>query len=79
MLDPELKEQLEGYLKLVSRPIEITADLDDSEASQEMRGLLQDLSHLSTQIHVSERVGESGRKPSFSLNTPGQDIGLGPT
>ncbi|HSW13829.1 MAG TPA: alkyl hydroperoxide reductase subunit F [Solimonas sp.] len=73
MLDADLKEQLQAYLERVTRPIEIVASLDHSESAQEMRGLLQDLASLSTQIRVDEG-GNDSRKPSFTLGTPGQDI-----
>jgi NADH-dependent peroxiredoxin subunit F len=76
MLDADLKAQLKGYLDRVTRPIEIKANLDGSEASQEMRSLLQDLALLSDQIHVEETDDAGERKPSFTLGTPGQDIHL---
>jgi alkyl hydroperoxide reductase subunit F len=76
MLDADLKEQLKAYLERVTRPIEITANLDDSEASQEMRGLLQDLVSLSSQITVQEQRDAAQRAPSFTLGTPGQAISL---
>ncbi|MDM4768807.1 alkyl hydroperoxide reductase subunit F [Solimonas sp. SE-A11] len=75
MLDTDLKEQLQTYLERVTRPIEIKASLDDSEAAQEMRGLLQDLATLSSQIRVDEN-GDDARRPSFTLGTPGQDISI---
>jgi alkyl hydroperoxide reductase subunit F len=75
MLDTDLKEQLQAYLERVTRPIEITASLDGSEASQELRGLLQDLVSLSPQVRVDES-GDDARKPSFTLGTPGQDISI---
>jgi NADH-dependent peroxiredoxin subunit F len=74
MLDADLKEQLKAYLERVTRPIEIRVNLDDSEASQQMRSLLQDLALLSDQIHVHEVQDAAERKPSFTLGTPGQDI-----
>ncbi|MES0873415.1 alkyl hydroperoxide reductase subunit F [Sinimarinibacterium thermocellulolyticum] len=76
MLDADLKEQLKAYLARITRPIEIRANLDDGEASQEMRSLLQDLTLLSDQIHVVETRNAGERTPSFSLGTPGQDIHL---
>lgn len=75
MLDTDLKEQLQTYLERVTRPIEIKASLDSSDASQEMRGLLQDLAALSPQIRVDEN-GDDPRKPSFTLGTPGEDISI---
>ena len=76
MLDASLKTQLQAYLEKVTRPIVITASLDQSESSQEMRALLADLAALSTQIRVTESLEDAHRKPSFALTTPGQDIHL---
>lgn len=76
MLDADLKEQLKAYLERVTRPIEITASVDDSAASTEMLGLLADLVSLSDRIRVTERRGDAERKPSFALTSPGQDISL---
>lgn len=76
MLDSDLKEQIKAYLERVTRPIEITASVDDSAASQEMVALLADLRSLSSKISVTERRDDAERKPSFALSTPGQDIHL---
>jgi len=76
MLDADLKEQLKAYLERVTRPIEITASVDDSAASDELRGLLADLVSLSDKITVTERRDDDQRKPSFAMTTPGQDISL---
>jgi len=76
MLDASLKTQLQAYLEKVTRPIEITASLDASDASQETRELLADLAALSPQIRVTESQDDAHRKPSFALGSPGQDIHL---
>ena len=75
MLDNDLKEQLGGYLQRVTRPIEIVASLDGSEAAGEMKALLEELAALSAQISV-RYDGDDARRPSFSMTTPGQAIGL---
>ncbi|AXQ27832.1 alkyl hydroperoxide reductase subunit F [Solimonas sp. K1W22B-7] len=74
MLDADLKEQLKTYLERVTRPIEITANLDGGDASQELRELLNELVALSSQISLREQADASQRRPSFTLGTPGQDI-----
>lgn len=76
MLDASLKTQLQAYLEKVTRPITISASLDDSASSQETRELLADLAALSPQISVSESRDDAHRKPSFALGSPGQDIHL---
>ncbi|WP_122315384.1 alkyl hydroperoxide reductase subunit F [Pseudomonas cichorii] len=75
MLDANLKAQLKSYLERVTRPIEIVASLDDGAKSQEMLALLNDVLSVSKDITLQDN-GNDARKPSFSLNSPGQDISL---
>ena len=76
MLDANLKTQLKAYLERVVRPIQITANVNDSAKSREMTGLLQDLQEASSKISVSETRLDGERAPSFALTTPGQEISL---
>jgi alkyl hydroperoxide reductase subunit F len=76
MLDASLKTQLKSYLEKVTQPIEIVASLDDGDKSREMLGLLQDIASLSTRISVIESRDDNERKPSFSINRTGSDIGV---
>ena len=76
MLDAKLKTQLKGYLEKITQPIEIVATLDDGAKSREMRSLLQEVESLSDKITLLERPDADARKPSFSLNRPGADIGI---
>jgi len=71
MLDANLKAQLKAYLERVKLPFEITASLDDSAASQEMHGLLQDIISLTDKITL-KTDGTDARKPSFALNRIGE-------
>jgi NADH-dependent peroxiredoxin subunit F len=76
MLDATLKSQLAGYLERLVAPVEITAHVDDSPASAEMRELLAELTALSPRITVREIRGSDvrggPRVPSFALNRPGE-------
>ena len=76
MLDANLQSQLKTYLERVTRPIQITAHVDDGAKSQEMLELLNTLTTLSAQITLDVRRDSSERTPSFALTTPGQDIHL---
>ncbi len=71
MLDTNLKAQLKAYLERVKLPFEITASLDDSAAAREMHGLLGDIISLTDKITL-KTDGTDARKPSFSLNRPGE-------
>lgn len=75
MLDTNTKAQLAAYLQRISQPVEIVASLDDSPASQDMRSLLKDIAEASPLMKVSETTGGPHRKPSFSLNRPGENHG----
>ena len=76
MLDANIKTQLKAYLEKVTQPIEIVASLDAGDKSREMQGLLRDLAELSDKITVTESRDDGNRKPSFSLNRKGGDIGV---
>jgi alkyl hydroperoxide reductase subunit F len=78
MLDASLKAQLAAYLQRISQPVEISAFLDDSQASQEMRALLKDIAEASPLMKVTETVEAAGgphRVPSFAVNAPGRTNG----
>ena len=77
MLDTNLKQQLQSFLGRISQPIEIVATLDASDASSEMRALLQDIAGLSSLIEVREQAADgSVRAPSFAVNRVGSDLGI---
>ena len=77
MLDANLKQQLQAYLGRLTRPIEIVASLDDSDASREMMALLQDIASLSDLITLEQRDHDAAvRTPSFSVNRVGADMGI---
>jgi len=76
VLDSDLKTQLQAYLQKLTRPVAITAALDDGEASQELRALLVELTQLSTLVTLREARESGDRVPSFALGTPGEDISL---
>ncbi len=75
MLDTVIKSQLEAYLAKITQPIEISASLEQSEKSQEMRDMLQEIASLSTRIIYTEHHDDQ-RKPSFALNRQGEDTGI---
>ena len=71
MLDANIKSQLKAYLEKLQTPIELVASLDESAAAQEMRGLLTDISELSTKVSLRED-GDAARRPSFAIGRPGE-------
>ncbi|MDO8720112.1 MAG: alkyl hydroperoxide reductase subunit F [Polaromonas sp.] len=75
MLDADTKAQLKSYLERATQPIEIVASLDDSEASGEVLSLLKDVASSSPLVKLTESRDDPHRKPSFSINRPGEDHG----
>jgi len=77
MLDASFKAQLAAYLQRISQPVEITAVLDDSQASRDMQALLRDIAESSPLVRVSESHESNGphRTPSFAVNRPGENHG----
>jgi len=73
MLEPELKAQLGTYLERLATPVEITAYVDDSKDSADLRALLADIVSVSPRVTVSENRDGAERVPSFALAAPGQD------
>lgn len=69
MLDNKVKEQLRAYFTKLVNPVILTASSDASKKSQEMLGLLKDLTGLSDKITLAEN-GNSPRTPSFTVNRP---------
>jgi alkyl hydroperoxide reductase subunit F len=71
MLDAGLTAQLKGYLDRLSRPVEILASLDESDASREMLGLLEEVAACSTLLSLEVRRDGGEFVPSFALRCGG--------
>ena len=75
MLDADTKAQLKTYLDRATQPIEIVASLDDGKASAELLSLLKDVAESSSLVTLTESRDDPNRKPSFSINRPGENHG----
>ncbi len=75
MLDAATKTQLKSYLDRATQPIDIVASLDDSQASGEVLSLLKDVAESSPLVKLTESRDDPHRKPSFSINRPGENHG----
>ncbi|MEB3329859.1 MAG: alkyl hydroperoxide reductase subunit F [Candidatus Sericytochromatia bacterium] len=71
MLDDAIRTQLTTYLGMLREPIELVASLDDSDASRDVRALLQELAAASSRVTVRED-GDAPRRPSFTVARPGE-------
>ena len=76
MLDANIKQQLNAYLEKLQQPIELVAAYDDSQKSQELKALLEEIEALSDKISLRTEDGTSVRRPSFAINRVGTDIGV---
>ena len=76
MLDATLKAQLKGYMERATSPIEIVASLDASEASAQMRSLLEDIKDVSSLVSLREAQAPDVKTPSFALNRPDGSVGI---
>ncbi|MBU3823767.1 MAG: alkyl hydroperoxide reductase subunit F, partial [Candidatus Oceanisphaera merdipullorum] len=70
MLDANVKTQLDGYLKNIVSPIEVSVSSDNSPKGQELMTLASEISQLSTQISLQEV--QAKRAPSMGIAAQGQ-------
>ena len=75
MLDSTLSTQLKTYLERLTLPIELASSLDDSDASRELAGLLDEIASLSDKITVVRR-DDDARRPSFAIERVGTDVSV---
>lgn len=77
MLDGNIKEQLKAYMGKLQQPIELVAAYDDSDKSQELKQLLDELEPMSEKISLRTEESNDVRRPSFAINRVGQeDMGV---
>jgi len=76
MLDANIKQQLNAYMDKLQQPIELVAAYDDSDKSQELRELLEELAGMSDKISLRDDESEDVRRPSFAINRVGTDVGV---
>ncbi len=70
MLDTNLKQQLNTYLKNIVTPIELTLTTNDSDKSKELADLTHEIAELSDKISV--KAGSDRRAPSMAVGAAGQ-------
>ena len=76
MLDDTLKTQLQQYMGLLRQPLRLVASLDDSAASAEMRGLLDDIVAAGNGKIALDASGTDARRPSFVIVREGESHGV---
>ncbi|HEY9120074.1 MAG TPA: alkyl hydroperoxide reductase subunit F [Marinobacter sp.] len=76
MLDASIKDQLKAYMEKLQQPIELVAAYDDSQKSQELKQLLDEIEPMSDKISQRTDDSQDVRRPSFAINRVGTDIGV---
>jgi len=76
VLDDTLKTQLQQYMGLLRQPLRLVASLDDSAASGEMRGLLDDIVAAGNGKISLDASGTDARRPSFVIAREGENHGV---
>jgi alkyl hydroperoxide reductase subunit F len=77
VLDATLKQQLKSYLGRMSQPVELVVYLDGTEASREMRSLLEDVASQSSLVALEYRAAtDADRTPSFTVRRAGTGMGI---
>jgi len=76
VLDDTLKTQLQQYMGLLRQPLRLVASLDDSAASIEMRGLLDDIVAAGNGKISLDASGTDARRPSFVIAREGESHGV---
>lgn len=73
MFDSDLKAQLEASLVHLKGPVVLTAHLDESESSREMRTWLDAVASASPLVSLVTVNPEQGRVPSFGIARQGEE------
>ena len=67
-LDITIRNQLQDYMARLVSPIKLLANVDESTSSQEMLGMLEEVTSLSEKITLNKETNVSKRIPSFEVN-----------
>jgi len=67
-LDITIRNQLQDYMARLVSPIKLLANVDESASSQEMLGMLEEVTSLSEKINLNKETDVSKRIPSFEVN-----------
>lgn len=74
MLEPAVADQIAEHFRLLRRPVELVAALDEDEPSLEVGSLLDQLAECSDLVSVAS--GAHRRRPSFAVTSPGTELAL---
>ncbi len=74
VLDAEIKAQLTQYLQLLENDVLFKVSAGEDDTSKKMVEFLNEIKEMSSKLSIEHT--ELPRKPSFSINRPGEDTGI---
>ena len=76
LLDDNLKAQLSQLVDRITEKVELVYSLDDRSQSADLKQLLDDIAALSDNITARQDDELHERKPSFTIQRAGSDVGV---
>ena len=76
LLDDNLKAQLSQLVDRITEKVELVYSLDDRSQSADLKQLLEDIAALSDNITARQDDELHERKPSFTIQRAGSDVGV---
>ena len=70
MLDQAMKDQLKAYLENLKTDVHLVLSLDDSDTSNKLQALANDIASLNDKVKVIEDQSASARKPIMQVVNP---------
>jgi alkyl hydroperoxide reductase subunit F len=77
MLDQAMKDQLKAYLDNLKTDIHLVLSLDDSDTSNKLHSLANDIASLNNKVKVIEDQSASARKPIMQVINPSKETSIG--
>lgn len=77
MLDQTMKAQLKAYLENLKTDVHLVLSLDNSDTSEKLKNLANDIASLNDKVKVSEDQDASARKPIMQVVNPTKKTAIG--
>ena len=77
MLDQAMKNQLQAYLENLKTDVHLVLSLDDSDTSNKLQALANDIASLNGKVKVIEDQDASVRKPIMRVVNPNKETAIG--
>jgi alkyl hydroperoxide reductase subunit F len=77
MLDQAMKEQLKAYLNNLKTDVHLVLSLNDSDTSNKLNGLANDIASLNDKVKVIADQDASARKPIMQVVNPSTKTAIG--